>query len=185
MRAILSTFSALLGVCFGHWLIWSCGLPFFIYSSGDRNEFPDWVANFQVYGLTPPMTLHMLSFQGSELQQPVYLGYRSMSPQWERFFCAIVGIVCWGVASIVIGRLASRRFRREVGGEPLHASEVAGGRFPLLGSELHLEPEPPPVLLMAELVEEDCQEESRQVHGAVIVEGQSAPAAESPDRSKS
>ena len=134
-------------------------MPFFIYSSGNRNEFPDWVANFQVYGLTPPMALHMLSFQGSELKQPVYTSYRSMSPQWERFFCAIVGIVCWGVASVVIGRLASARFRREVGGEPLHASEVAGGAFPLRMDELHLEPEAPPELLMAQLVEESGQEE--------------------------
>lgn len=152
LRAILSTFFALLAVCFGHWLIWSCGLPFFIYSSGNRSEFPGWVTNFQVYGLTPPMVLRILSFQGNELQQPVYENFRTMSPPWERFFCAMVGVVCWGLFALVLGRLASARFRREAGGEPVHASEFAVGATPLRPDLFPDEPEP--TVPMAEPVEE-------------------------------
>jgi ABC-type transport system involved in multi-copper enzyme maturation permease subunit len=131
LRASIATFIALLTVCFGHWLLWFCMLPLFYFSSGSRSDFPDWIANFQLYGMTPPCTFGILSFQGTEFQQPVYVGYRNMTPGWERFFCALVGLICWGIVAIGLGWVNSGRFRREASGEPLHPSEFAGGAHPL------------------------------------------------------
>lgn len=131
LRATIATFIALLAVCFGHWLLWTCLGPLFLFSSGNKSEFPEWVANFQLYGMTPPWTLRILAFQGGELQQPMYTSYRSMTPIWERFFCALVGLLCWGVISIGLGWINTGRFRREASGEPLHPSEFAGGAHPL------------------------------------------------------
>ncbi|MBY0524191.1 MAG: ABC transporter permease subunit [Gemmataceae bacterium] len=131
LRAVIATFLALVGFSFGHWLVWMCMGPVFIYSSGNKSEFPDWVANFETYGMTPPMTLRILALHGSELQTPMYSGYRSMNVNWERFFCGLVGVICWGVASIGLGRIVSGRFRGSAGGEPVHPSEFAGGAHPL------------------------------------------------------
>ena len=89
-----------------------------------RREFPG-------YDMTPPWTLQVLAFQGSEFQQPIYAGYRTMTPAWERFFCALMGLVCWGIVSIGLGWVNSGRFRRQTSGEPLHPSEFAGGAHPL------------------------------------------------------
>jgi len=131
LRATMSTLVALVVVAFGHWSLWFCLGPLFLFSAGSKSEFPEWVVNFQWYGMTPPWTLQVLAFQGAEFQQPVYAGYRSMTPAWERFFCALVGLVCWGIVSIGLGWVNSGRFRREASGEPLHPSEFAGGAHPL------------------------------------------------------
>jgi ABC-type Na+ efflux pump permease subunit len=124
LRATMNTLVALVVLSFG------LG-PLFIFSAGSKSEFPEWVVNFQWYGMTPPWTLQILAFQGSEFQQPLFKGYRNMTPAWERFFCALVGLVCWGIVSIGLGWVNSGRFRREASGEPLHPSEFAGGAHPL------------------------------------------------------
>jgi ABC-type transport system involved in multi-copper enzyme maturation permease subunit len=180
LRATMSTLVALAIVSFGHWALWFCLGPLFLFSAGSKSEFPEWVVNFEWYGMTPPWTLQVLAFQGNEFQQPIYAGYRSMTPAWERFFCALVGLVCWGIVSIGLGWVNSGRFRREASGEPLHPSEFAGGAHPLSTMPIPVvETEAVPALQNAVPMSEEWEvnpplaqpvEEEAPLRGAVLVE---------------
>jgi ABC-type Na+ efflux pump permease subunit len=112
LRASIWTIMTTL-MCFGgHWLCWLCCIPFFLTGGGPGRGFED-IAQFQSFGLTPPITMGMLAFQGFEFQD---------SPREEPFkFMAfsLFGLVLWAAASLGLWAGTCARFRILSGRAPI------------------------------------------------------------------
>lgn len=110
LRANVGTLVAALGFSFGHWLPWiTCCLPFEMVGGGEGLAH---VAMFQSFGLTPPITLGWLAFQGEEFRG-------SASEPGEFTGDAIVGLLIWGAGAGALLGTTNERFRRLTNRVPL------------------------------------------------------------------
>jgi ABC-type transport system involved in multi-copper enzyme maturation permease subunit len=104
VRANVWTLLATIGVAVGHWLPWmTCCIPFML---GGTGEWMAHVAEFQAFGLTPPVTLGWLAFRGGEFGYPGGWSY-------ARAFTlmAVVGLGLWAVGTAILWGLTSKRLR--------------------------------------------------------------------------
>ncbi|MBL8795962.1 MAG: ABC transporter permease subunit [Planctomycetia bacterium] len=131
-QSTIVTLLSLLGVAFGHWLVLGCFLPFFMYSSGRRDEFPEWIYWFQKYGLTPPLTLQSLSFQLSMLKETSTANVKGVGEGLAQLVAAVVGATCYALAASFLWRLALHRFRELGIAQPLHRGLFGGSDNPFL-----------------------------------------------------
>jgi ABC-type Na+ efflux pump permease subunit len=105
LRATIWTIMTAL-MCFGgHWLCWLCCIPFFIAGGGPRTGFED-VAQFQLFGLTPPFSLGWLAFQGQEFRE----SWAREEPYKFTAF-ALFGLVMWSAAALGLWGASCARFR--------------------------------------------------------------------------
>ena len=113
LRATIWTILSTL-MCFGgHWLCWLCCIPFFLAGPGPGKPF-DEAAQFQLFALTPPISMGMLEFQGYEFHD---------TPQEEpyKFLAfALFGLVFWSGAALVLWTATCARFRALSGRAPLY-----------------------------------------------------------------
>jgi ABC-type transport system involved in multi-copper enzyme maturation permease subunit len=112
LRATIWTIMTSL-MCFGgHWLCWLCCIPIFIVGSGPGRAFED-VAQFQAFGLTPPVTLGWLAFQGEEFRE---MGNRNEPIMFIAF--SLFGLVIWSAAALGLWGGTCARFRAISGRMP-------------------------------------------------------------------
>jgi ABC-type transport system involved in multi-copper enzyme maturation permease subunit len=105
LRASIWTIMATL-MCFGgHWLFWLCCIPFFFMGGGPGKPFED-IAQFQTFGLTPPVTIGWLAFHGEEFRE---MGGRDEPIKFMVF--SIMGLIFWSAAALGIWSLTCVRFR--------------------------------------------------------------------------
>jgi hypothetical protein len=118
LRATVWTLVTLVGLWGGHWLLWTCCVPCLMVTgpgSGAGSE-DLWrvVLEFQAFGLTPPVTLGLLTFQGQEFTEA--WGGRDW---WgESICCSLLGLTVWGVGAAVLWSAARRRFSDLYGRTP-------------------------------------------------------------------
>jgi ABC-type transport system involved in multi-copper enzyme maturation permease subunit len=105
MRATITTLAVTLGLAGGHWLLWSCCLPFLGHGGRDLQH----IVMFQAFGLTPPVTLAGLAFQGAEFERG------GASEAVEIMVDCILGIGLWGVGAMLMWGMASQRLRQMTG----------------------------------------------------------------------
>ena len=113
LRATIWTIMTSL-MCFGgHWLCWLCCIPIFMVGSGPGRAFED-VAQFQAFGLTPPVALGWLAFQGEEFRE---MGNRNEPIKFLAF--SLFGLVIWGAAALGLWGATCARFRAISGRMPI------------------------------------------------------------------
>lgn len=135
LRATVATLLTMGAVGLGHWLLLGCYLPFFLYSSGRRDDFPEWVILFQKYGLTPPLTLQALTFQMEDLRKSAIVGSAGrISEGLGMLVAAVAGVFCYNILATVIWKLAAARFRVVGIAQPLHQGIFPGGDNPFLAA---------------------------------------------------
>jgi ABC-type Na+ efflux pump permease subunit len=94
-------------MCFGgHWLAWLCCIPFFFMGGGPPGKIFENVAEFQSFGLTPPVTLVWLAFHGEEFRE---MGNREEPLKFMAF--SFFGLIFWSAASLGLWFLTCARFR--------------------------------------------------------------------------
>jgi len=113
LRATIWTIMSAL-MCFGgHWLCWLCCIPFFIAGGGPGRGFED-VFQFQSFGLTPPISLAWLAFQGQEFHE----NFGREEPYKFTAF-ALFGLMIWGAAALGLWGATCARFRAITGRMPI------------------------------------------------------------------
>jgi len=130
LRATACTLLSLLGAAFGHWLTLGCYLPFFLFSAGRRDDFPEWLLLFQTYGLTPPATLGALVFTMDDLRRNATMLDGRASAALARLISAVLGLIAYGVGGSMLWTLASNRFRAIGLAQPLHKGLFGGSENP-------------------------------------------------------
>jgi ABC-type transport system involved in multi-copper enzyme maturation permease subunit len=101
-------------MCFGgHWLCWLCCLPIFIIGQGPPGSIFGDIAQFQLFGLTPPLALGMLAFQGEEFRE---MGNHDEPIRFVAY--ALFGLVIWGAAALGLWGATCARFRAISGRMP-------------------------------------------------------------------
>lgn len=141
MRATVYTMLVSIGLTFGHWLVWMCCMPLFVFSQGG-GEGLKYIAEFQ-FGMTPPFVIGMLSFHGETFSRE--FGIQDEMVEMVSF--CIVGLFIWGVAAVLLWSVALvPRFHKFCGrgeyrhpeGAPLHDDRPRRVRP-------RREPRPPPL----------------------------------------
>jgi len=113
MRATVYTMLSTIGLSVGHWLIWLCCGPLFLFvGNAGSQTIPEVFAKFQ-FGMTPPFALAMLAFMGEDFSN------NFGSDEMVGFiFFSIFGIFLWGVAALIFWfGFLSPRFRIFTGRE--------------------------------------------------------------------
>lgn len=112
LRASIWTIMTTL-VCFGgHWLCWLPCMIFLITGGGPGKIFED-VAQFQLFGLTPPVSLVWLAFQGAEFHEI------SREEPYKFTAFALFGLVFWAAAALGLWTATCARFRAISGRAPI------------------------------------------------------------------
>jgi hypothetical protein len=112
LRATVSTNLTALLVGGGHWLIWiccSCPMLFGGLRMGGSGlgDLVEWWVLFQVFGLTPPAMLGLLTIH--------YREFTFGGPYiFRMLFCAFMGCGVWAGASALLWKLTCRRFSERV-----------------------------------------------------------------------
>jgi hypothetical protein len=105
LRATVATVLTSVFLGGGHWQVMV--LCFYLPLTTSRIQPPravDYIATFEAFGLTPPLSFSMLAMRGGE--------YESYPPSERRFtHYAIAGILVWAVGAGVVYWRANRRFR--------------------------------------------------------------------------
>jgi ABC-type transport system involved in multi-copper enzyme maturation permease subunit len=116
LRATDWTLLTAAAVGVGHWYLWLvfC-LP--LQTRGAENGFT-WLVRFQMYGLTPPLSLAWLAFRGEDVTSGVVGTYGAEDPM-AALACLVVGLALWSAAAYVLWRRAARRFRVLTGRVPI------------------------------------------------------------------
>jgi ABC-type transport system involved in multi-copper enzyme maturation permease subunit len=109
---------AALGV--GHWYLWAI----FCMPLRIREGALAWLVRFQMYGLTPPLSLAWLAFRADDVKSDV-IGMDADDPMGA-FACLLGGLALWSAAGYVLWRRAAWRFR------------VLTGRVPIVGQVSNL-----------------------------------------------
>lgn len=116
LRANIYTLLSTVGIAFGHWVIWMCCLSLMLVSGGrGPGSDSEYVAMFQAFGLTPPITLGFLAFHGEEFENT---NYRGENPGMMMLTFAIIGLFLYAVGTAVLWMLTSSRFRELTGRAP-------------------------------------------------------------------
>jgi ABC-type transport system involved in multi-copper enzyme maturation permease subunit len=112
LRASIWTIMTTL-MCFGgHWLFWLCCIPFFLTGGGPGRAFED-IAQFQLFGLTPPFSIGMLAFHGEEFREmPREEPYKFLA-------FALFGLMIWSAAALGLWAATCARFRTLSGRAPI------------------------------------------------------------------
>jgi ABC-type transport system involved in multi-copper enzyme maturation permease subunit len=110
---------ALLGV--GHWYLWAV----FCMPLRLREDAYAWLVRFQMYGLTPPLSLSWLAFRAENVESGVF-GLRGLDGDdpMGAFACLLGGLALWSAAGYVLWRRAVRRFRVLTGRVPISVAVV-------------------------------------------------------------
>jgi hypothetical protein len=113
MRATVYTMLSTIGLSVGHWLIWLCCGPLFLFAgNAGSGTIPEVFAKFQ-FGMTPPFVLGMLAFTSEDFSNN--FGSEEMI---GFIFFSILGIFLWGVAALIFWfGFLSPRFRIFTGRE--------------------------------------------------------------------
>jgi len=69
-----------------------------------------WLSEFEAFGLTPPVTLVLLAFQGWEFRDNFLFGL-GLKDFLRCCYHAAGGVTCWAVAATVLWFLTLRRFQ--------------------------------------------------------------------------
>jgi len=139
LRASIWTILATL-MCFGgHWLAWLCCIPFFFMGGGPGRIFGD-IAQFQTFGLTPPVTMAWLAFQGIEFQE---MGSRE--EPWKFMAYSFFGLIFWAAAALGLWTITCARFRAISGRAPIPRRATPPPRLlRRVDKPLHPSSAPPP-----------------------------------------
>ncbi|HWY88196.1 MAG TPA: hypothetical protein VNX28_15905, partial [Gemmataceae bacterium] len=140
MRATVYTMLFTIGLSVGHWLIWLCCAPLFMFAGrGGSGVAAEYFAKFQG-GMTPPAALFFFAFTREDF-------VHEWNSNWlaEMIGFSILGTFIWGVAALILWTgLLSPRFRVYTGREE--------ARFPERDYDPHEEDEethgrrgPPPL----------------------------------------
>jgi ABC-type transport system involved in multi-copper enzyme maturation permease subunit len=106
LRATLYTLFTVVGISFGHWLLYMCCIPVF-WMGGQPGPGLDWIPQFQAVGLTPPVTLGFLAFGWHDFDD-----YGPLRREWLKFGgYACVGLFFYFVAAAGLWGGVSARFR--------------------------------------------------------------------------
>jgi ABC-type transport system involved in multi-copper enzyme maturation permease subunit len=117
LRAITATLFTVLGLAFGHWLVWLC-----CAFNGPVHDGPGELLIRLQSGFTPPAALAaLLPFRAAD-----DLRHRWGPESAEGVFFSLVGAVLWGCIAWSVGLAANQRFAADSGRGPL-------GGFPRLG----------------------------------------------------
>jgi ABC-type transport system involved in multi-copper enzyme maturation permease subunit len=131
LRATVATLLTMIAVGLGHWLMLGCYLPFFLYSDGRRENFPEWVLLFQKYGLTPPLTLQALTFQMEDLRMSARISSGgTVSQGLGMLVAAVAGVICYNLLASIVWKLAAARFRVLGIAQPIHQGVFPGSSNP-------------------------------------------------------
>jgi ABC-type transport system involved in multi-copper enzyme maturation permease subunit len=88
----------------GHWILWMCCMP--LFWSRPEPKFIEYVVQFHLFALTPPVTLGQLAFRGSELE--------STQNTWNpamHIGMALFGLGLWSCVAGAMWGLVSNRLR--------------------------------------------------------------------------
>jgi ABC-type transport system involved in multi-copper enzyme maturation permease subunit len=118
LRATVWTLLTVTALGVGHWYLWAV----FCMPLRLREDTFAWLVRFQMYGLTPPLSLAWLAFRGDSVESGVIgaNGTEADDPM-AAFYCLLAGLVLWSVAGYVLWRRAASRFRVLTGRVPLIA----------------------------------------------------------------
>jgi ABC-type transport system involved in multi-copper enzyme maturation permease subunit len=98
MRATVYTVLTTIGVSVGHWMIWMCCVPVFIFMELNRHgsDFAEYLAMFQA-GMTPPFVLGFLAYS------PEDLAHNFRHEEFAKLlgFC-LLGLFLWTMASLML-----------------------------------------------------------------------------------
>jgi ABC-type transport system involved in multi-copper enzyme maturation permease subunit len=118
--ATITTMLTTVAVSGGHRGIWMLFLTaFYPYRTPPELE---WVGEFLMDGLTPPISLGILSFRWDELAPD-----KVQVLTWERVRYAIYGVACYGLAATALWGLVVSRFGPITGRMPLPRDKVKKG----------------------------------------------------------
>jgi ABC-type transport system involved in multi-copper enzyme maturation permease subunit len=120
LRATVWTLLTVAALGVGHWYLWAV----FCMPLRIREGALAWLVRFQMYGLTPPLSLAWLAFRADDVQSNV-IGMDAEDPMGA-FTCLLGGLALWSAAGYVLWRRAARRFR------------VLTGRVPIVGQVSNL-----------------------------------------------
>ncbi len=120
LRATVWTVLITIVAAIGHWILWSCCMPFFIitrFSGGNLEKVMEALAKFQM-GLSPPVVLSaMLPWRARDFDQYPPGWANSWNPLTMMGY-AFLGLLIWGAAGTGLWAAASARFRQMTGREP-------------------------------------------------------------------
>ena len=109
----MGTLLTVVGLSVGHWLIWLCCGPLLAFGGGGPGTFS--IVEFQALGLTPPLTLAVLAFQGGDFDR--ITGIRG-SEFAEAVLYVFVGLAGYAGSAALVWSAAHARFRKLSGREP-------------------------------------------------------------------
>lgn len=124
LRSTLTTLSILVCLSVGHWLVagFCCYMPLSLAVSSQEATGIEHVAEFQLYGLTPPYTLGFLALQGWEFEEtnlfwnwPQLYGYLLM---------ALAGLAAWSLGAVVLYFAARLHFRAQAHRLPITPAPI-------------------------------------------------------------
>jgi ABC-type transport system involved in multi-copper enzyme maturation permease subunit len=115
LRASLGTLAMAAVVSFGHWvtMFWA---PQVTFATGPRptdDLIFGWLRDFQLYGLTPPVSLAWLSFRGDDFAVP-YLTTGSQDDPWRSILGLCAGLLLWSIGGFALWQGAVHRFRQSI-----------------------------------------------------------------------
>ncbi|MBY0521786.1 MAG: ABC transporter permease [Gemmataceae bacterium] len=111
-RATLGAIIGLVLATVGHWAIALLYVPVLAWLTG-WFEIEDWAMNFHAYGLTPPLTLDLLTYRDDEFP---WRGGPTSENHWNAALTAIqLGLACYALGAVWVWLLALRLFRRTIG----------------------------------------------------------------------
>jgi ABC-type transport system involved in multi-copper enzyme maturation permease subunit len=128
LRATIWTLFTTGGAALGHWLLWMCCAPIFIYAGNSDGAYLRWVLSFQV-GMTPPAVLgYAFSFSIED-----FSGQYSQSREMgEALGFGILGLIIWAIIAAVIWAAASSRFATITGRLGLARAQLPRNSMPPL-----------------------------------------------------
>jgi ABC-type transport system involved in multi-copper enzyme maturation permease subunit len=126
LRATMATLAMAAAVTLGHWLIW---VVLWVPSRSRPMNDPvaDWVMAFQLYGLTPPVSIAWLSFRGIDFELPV-IGY-DRDPA-RSLMGLVLGLCLWSLAAGGLWYKTAHRFRKQTNRVPQLVGAAVGGKLP-------------------------------------------------------
>src|SRR5262249_37449452 len=107
IRATVWTLLAALLAFGGHWLLWLCCFPVITGRASDSDDLLRYLAQFQLFALTPPATIAQLAFRAEELDST----RRFWNPA-EHFAFAVIGLIIWAGLTAALWSAVRTRLRQ-------------------------------------------------------------------------
>lgn len=113
VRANMATLGATIFLACGHWVVWVPILAYLFSPGGpELAKALENMAQFQAFGLTPPLTLGFLAWP---VDSKAVLSTLDYETGWT--FYAVIGLFIWAGVAVLLFRSAENRFRRLTGRE--------------------------------------------------------------------